>query len=96
VPRLGLVAPGLQRLERAAAEQSHPVLRVAHRAAGRELEQRPRAEVGEPPRQRHAAQIVEPVADDEVGVAAGRQEGRDRSGGMLPVGVDQEHCPRRG
>jgi hypothetical protein len=95
VPRLGLVAAGLQRLERPLAEQPHPVLRVAHRAARRELEEPPRPEVGEPARQRHRAEVAEAVADDQVGAAARLEEPGDRRRGMLPVGVDQEHGLRR-
>ena len=95
MPRLGLVAAGRQRRERALAEEPHPVLRVADSAARDELEQALRRPVREPPAEGHRPEIAEAVADDEVGAAAGRQETWDSGRGVLAVGVDEKYSARR-
>jgi hypothetical protein len=90
VQRLGLVTACGQQIERASSEQPHAVLRVAHLTAGCELEQPPRRAVGDATGERHLREVVEAVADHELGVARGADEGRDRLRRMLAVGVDYE------
>jgi hypothetical protein len=89
---LGLVAAGRQRLERAPAEQAHPVLRVAHLAPGDGLERALREPVRDPTLKRHLPEVAEAVADHELRAARRLEEGGDRRRGMLPVRVDDEDC----
>lgn len=88
---LCFVATRRQRRERAPAQQSHPVLRIAHFAARGELEGTPGCLVREPPPAGHLREVREAVADHELGLACRRDEVRNRLGGMLAVGVDHEH-----
>jgi hypothetical protein len=66
-------------------------LRIAHRVAGAQLEQAPARAIREAPRPGHGSEIVEAVADDEVGGGRGCDERWNRPCGMLAVRVDGEH-----
>jgi hypothetical protein len=88
---LCLVAAGRKRVERASAQQAHAVLGVTNFAARGELEGAARRLVGEPPLDRHLREVAETVTDHELRVARGRDERGNRFGGMLAVGVDDEH-----
>ena len=89
--RLRLVAAAGERRERAAAQQAHAVLRVAHVAARGRLEEPARRAVGNSALERHLREVAEAVADDELGVLRGGEERRDRVCRVLAVGVEHEH-----
>jgi hypothetical protein len=89
--RLRLVSPVGKRRDRAAAQQTHPVLRVAHLAARRRLEEPAGRPVRDPAVERHLREVVEAVADDQLCVACGEQERGDRVRRVLAVGVDDQH-----
>jgi hypothetical protein len=67
VRRLRLVAAHGEELERLAAEQAHPVLRVAHGVVADEREQASRGAVRQAPLGRHRGEVGEAVADNQVG-----------------------------
>ena len=92
--RLRLVAARRQRLERAPAQEAHAVLRVADGMPGEQLEEEARRPVREPSLPRHRLDVRETISDHELRIARGRDEGRDRRGGMLPVRVDHDHGVR--
>lgn len=89
---LGFVAAGRERLERASAQQAHPVLGVTDLAARDELKGAARRLVGEPPLNRHLLEVRETVADHQLRVACSRDEVGDRLGRVLAVRIDHEHC----
>lgn len=92
--RLGFVPAVGEGRERAAAQQAHPVLRVAYLAPGRRLEQAARGPVRDPALERHLREVAEAVADHELCFAGGIKERGDRVCRVLAVGVDHEHGVR--
>jgi hypothetical protein len=91
VLRLGLVAPGRERLQGRPAQQAHAVLRIAYAPARHELEEQARESIGDPAMPGHRGEVAEAVSDHQLRLAPRGDERRDRGGRMLAVGVDDEH-----
>jgi hypothetical protein len=91
VRRLGFVAAGRHRRERATADQPHAVLRVADFSSGHELKEPARRAVCGSPVRGHALEVAEAIADDELCAARRGEEGGNRLRGVLAVGIDHEH-----
>jgi hypothetical protein len=83
-------------IEGAAAEDAHPGLAVSHRGFGYEGKNGACKAVHRAPVRRHGFEVVEAVADDQLGFRGRLEQGRDRAGRVLTVGVDDEHRLRGG
>lgn len=83
--------------QRAAREQAHAALRVAHPTPRRRGEQAARGEVGHPPLPGHGRPLGEAIAHHQVGAGGRGEQARYGVGRVLPVGVQHEHsCGGRG
>lgn len=91
---LGLVAPvGVTSFVQCpAAEDAHSGLAVPNRSPRSQGENSAREPVHQAARGRHRGQVAEAISDDEIRVLRGREQRGDRSGWMLAVSVDEEHC----
>jgi hypothetical protein len=93
VTGLGLVAAPrvLELVERAPAQEAHAGLAVPDGGLGPQGEEGARETVHDAPVRRHGAEVVEAVADDQLGVRRSLEESGDRGGRVLAVGVDHDH-----